>query len=160
VDWVDIEKLPSWTPLRSICAAPLLMSDCLYQIGTNQYAIALPVDSTLCEHLPGNPFVTVVYWATTADGARLCALRDESAIVDRRELPPAELLLGTSGRYGELLGTEKCRRIGRTCEYALYSSKTGKLLYKVLECGDVKYCFLDNKVRNDEMPYAIEITLR
>ena len=161
MNWSQLTNLPSWTPLTKVCDEAIKVGEDLYQIGDEQFAMALPHNREFAEGLPDAPFVTVVYWAPDIEAAKKCAMRQESKYLSSGRKPPSELLDNTNGTYEQISETADVPSLGNTAaEHAVYSGKTGQFVHKVVTVGPTTYCFLERKIRPDENPYAIEILLR
>ena len=161
MNWNQLAKLQSWTPLKKVCDDPIEIGEDLYQIGDDQFVIALPHNREFVEGLSEAPFVTVVYWAPDVEAAKKCALRQENKYVSNGRTLPTELLHNTNGTYEQICENTGVHSLGNTAaERAVYSGKTGEFVHKVVAAGPITYCFLEREIQPDERPYAIEILLK
>ena len=161
MDWNELCNVRPWTPLKKVCADPVEVGDDLYQVGDEQFVMAVPHNREFVEGRSDAPFVTVAYWAPAVEAARKCALRQENEYVNTGRTAPAELFNGTNGTYKEICESDVVQSLGNsTAERAVYSGKTGEFVHKVVTAGPITYCFLERDIQPDETPYAIEISLK
>ena len=161
MNWSQLMDLQSWSPLTIVCDEAVKITEELYQIGDEQFAMALPHNREFAEGLPDAPFVTVIYWAPDIEAAKKCALRQQTKYRSTGCKPPSELLNKTNGTYEQICEAAHVTSLfNTTAERAVYSGKTGEFVHKIVTLGPTTYCFLEREIRPDEIPYAIEILLR
>ncbi|MBS0261187.1 MAG: hypothetical protein JSS02_04465 [Planctomycetes bacterium] len=156
--WNELLCLPCWIPLHKLSANARQIDEWLFEIGPNQFVLALPADSEFRCGRRDAPFVTIAYWAGSVAAAKRCALNSPSIHVEVNAIPPTELLLGTTGTYGALTREIGARHIPKM-EHASYDGTTGEFVQKIISTRPFSYCFLDSSMNESELPYAIEVAL-
>jgi hypothetical protein len=159
MNWTDLLKIKSWTPLAAMPTATEPTSiPKVRQVGDNCFVHVQEYNKKMEMNDSNAPFVTKAYWAEGEAGVRRVATAGAAAKVPSPMIrPPAELLSGTNGTYGELrakIPKVQNKPIGR----ALYA-KTGEFLYQVLSIDRFDYCFLSNEAKDDDRVFAIEVSL-
>lgn len=146
--------------MQQVCDDPIEVAQDLYQIGNDQFALALPHNREFVEHLSDAPFITIIYWAPDVEAAKKCAFRQPNHYENIDSLPPPELLDGTNGMYKQICERAGALAANTAVERAVYSGKTGAFVHKFVAVGPLKFCFLKREIQAEEMPYAIEISLK
>ena len=155
MNWNSLLRLKAWLPLKSI-SSPIFhhLGDGLYQLADNVFVVAQSYDQNFVEGSPDAPFITLLYWAANIEAAKRSALQeiqfDSFPVID----PPSELLLGTDGTYGGLVGIANS-----SSERAVYKGTDGSFVHKVIAINNYSYFFLDTDIDHSQKPYAIEIGL-
>ncbi len=158
MEWSEILQLHSWTPLAEVEGHVEPIVDGLFRVGPDAYLLTRGYNKSLEKDDPRAPFVTKAYWATSIDAARRVISLDP-AFGGRAPLtlPPQELLIEATGKYGLLY--RQARAIGGNyCEQGFYS-REGKFLYKSITSNRMEYCFLGNQVNDSEQPFLIGLSL-
>ncbi|HXK59520.1 MAG TPA: hypothetical protein PLP42_06440 [Acidobacteriota bacterium] len=156
--WEEILELNAWVSLRQLPIQPEEVLHRIYRVGTDAFAHTLPYDRSFNRNNPDAPFVTLAFWAPSMKALKRCAGRDPSVVPEEPiVLPPAPLLLGTSGTYRQLRDAVPASDRWYA-EKAIYSNR-GLFVHKVIELGRFRYCFLQREIRDDELPYSIEVSL-
>lgn len=158
MDWSEILQVKEWSPLSDISDKAAVVADGILQVAPDGYIVTQPYNKLLEENDAHAPFVTRAYWGSTADAVRR-RVEGDPTVGNAPPLlhPPPELLLGTSGTYGELV--RKAHALGdRFSERACYSN-SGQFLYKLISSGRFEYCFLNNEEDDDESTFLIQIAL-
>lgn len=158
MDWKFILQLQAWTPLRRVVSGGDFVLPGIYAIGTNAYLRTQHYNQAFENNHPEAPFITEAYWAPSIDALKYNIQRDTTInINDSLQKPPEELLLGTSGTYGELEqlipSSEK-----RVSERAVYSFK-GIFVHKIIEIDRFSYHYLRPTIKKDDRVYAIKVSL-
>ena len=151
----DLLRLRAWTPLSDVCplAEPVMVG--IWKIGAGLYLRTQPYDRDFMPDNPHAPFVTMGYWAPTKRGFEPvvagvpCERIDESL-----QAPPAEISLGTSGLYLDLIAIAKLAD-SHPAERAVYSNK-GVFLYRAINTGHFEFCFPSHHDMN-EQTFAVVI---
>jgi hypothetical protein len=95
------------------------------------------------------------YWAPTKSGfERVVAGVPCERIDESLQEPPAEISLGTSGLYSDLIAIFKLAD-SRPAERAVYSNK-GVFLYRAINAGHLEFCFPSHQDM-DEQTFAVAI---
>ena len=157
-EWERILLLKTWTELRALRAEPKEVLPGVYSVGPEACLQTQPFDSRYRRHQPGAPFVTLAYWASSLHALSRCTRLDPSVTVSALSVcPPACLLLGTSGKYGDLMRQMPAAEKG-LAERAVYSNQ-GEFVHKVIESGCFRYCFLGGGSGDEAQVYCIELAL-
>lgn len=159
MDWRDILLLKSWTPLSRLHPSPQPVAPGLCQVGPHAFLLLRDVNRRLERNDPDAPFVTRAYWATSLEAVLRIKGGGDAGIGGQApgECPPAELLLGSSCRYGDLLGAAIAQRLDPS-ERAQYSN-TGEFLCRLIGCGRFEYLFLGRADDPNERPFLVDIRL-
>lgn len=137
----------------------VLVSPGIYAVGGNAYLQTQPYNQRFELSLPDAPFVTKAYWAKNSAAIERCINRNVSVdLGSDGELPPLELLLGTTGTYAELQSniSMASQKAAERAEY----SKDGVFVHKKISIGRYEFCFLLPEIIAEERAYAIEISLQ
>jgi hypothetical protein len=95
------------------------------------------------------------YWAPTKSGfERVIAGVPFERIDEPLQAPPAEISLGTSGLYSDLIAIAKLAD-SHPAEKAVYSNK-GAFLYRAINTGRFEFCFPSHQDL-DEQTFAVAI---
>lgn len=155
MDLTDLLRLHSWTPLSDICPQAELVMDGIWKVGAGLYLRTQPHDQDFMPDNPRAPFVTMGYWAPTKSAfERVVAGIPSERIDESLQAPPAEISLGTSGLYSDLIAIVKLAD-SRPAERAVYSNK-GVFLYRTFNAGRLEFCFPSHQ-ETDENTFAVAI---
>ncbi len=158
MEWQGILNLKRWTELSAVIAAPNEVFPGVYDAGSEAYLQAQPYDSEFRLGQIGAPFATLAYWAPNLAALERCTRLDPGIEVSGPWPPPPScLLLGTAGKYGDLVHRMSSAE-RQLAERAVYSSG-GKFVHKVVERGRFTYCFLGGGFSDEDRVYCIEVGL-
>lgn len=155
LNWKGLLSVSAWTPLKSVSRSLLNhLSGVLYQLADNVFVVAQPYDQSFIVGAPDAPFITMLYWVACVEAAKRCVLQETQFDSFPIIHPPAELLLGTDGSYGELV-----KLADSSAEWAVYKGSDGGFVHKVIAINNYSYFFLNPEIEYSQKPYAIEVSL-
>ncbi len=151
----DILDVSTWTPLSSVFDGDLeRVAEVLYKIDSNFFVVAQPYNGSFIEGEDG-PYITAFYWGANEEAVEYCLQYKSQLECGETNLAPSELLFGTEGTYGQL------RKLSSSYEEsAVYRASDGDFVHKKLTLNGCVYYFLKSDIDDDEVPYAIEVSLR
>lgn len=153
MDLTDVLQLCAWTPLSDVCPQAEPVMNGVWKVGAGLYLRTQPHDRDFATDNPRAPFVTKGYWAPTASGfQRVVAGIPSERIDESLQALPAEISLGTSGLYSDLLFK---LADSYPAERAVYSNK-GLFLYRAIGAGRFEFCFPSHQ-NIDEQTFAVAI---
>lgn len=159
MNWEQILKMRAWTPLREVAPHGEIVLPGVYRVAENAYLVTQPYNRVFEQNRPEAPFVTLAIWAGSGNVVKRCLNSDATIEVPFViAKPPEILLLGTQGKYGELI-TRIPLAQHKIAERGVYSN-TGAFVQKVIEIDRLCFCFLDQRITDEEETYAIEVSLQ
>lgn len=155
-DWNRLRQVRCWTSLTSISPGAQLVSENLYLIGNDAYALALPsaFGVEVSRDAPP-PFVTVLYWARSNGAACRAAQGRIDADDGASGVPPKELWPGKEEpTYVGVRSVARKLGLRTLLERGTYASD-GRFIHLVVSVAGLDFCFRENVVQPSDTPYAV-----
>lgn len=154
IQWEQLSRIKSWTPLKELPVKAKLVMDNLYQLSESSFVLTVESPHISGHKEEDGPFITVAGICANSGVAKRSMLHIlDSDDGSQLEIIPSSILNYTDGTYGSL--SELSIEFGGH-ETGSYSRiPESKFVHKVIHVKGLEFCFRSNKDNDNEPVYAI-----